>query len=324
MGIIVLIFGLRMIGEGIYNYIDEHNQKDWISITAEVIDINSEYSHSTSRHNSRVSYDITYQYEVNGKTYSDVLYNRDKALSLGDNIKIKYDPETPEDSTDILSPSLNNLIVFLVFGTIFAVVGFFLSGAWVLIRKIRRGGEPEEEEVLPPEEYVKPEEVKGDSKDSGKAILCRLVLAAVVLSLILLSTKLFPETQAVDAERFIDVVEAEGYTTTDRTDELSQSWKVGSMLEEAVSFNDGNIRMDFCVMDTVDSASVLYNGMTLPLSEGEKQEHDGIVHQLYSMENEALYVAKIRIRDTVIYVSAQIDYKADAVEILDTLGYWKD
>lgn len=27
MGIIVLILGIRMIGEGIYNYIDEHNQK---------------------------------------------------------------------------------------------------------------------------------------------------------------------------------------------------------------------------------------------------------------------------------------------------------
>lgn len=44
MGIIVLILGIRMIGEGIYNYIDEHNQKDWISTTAYVIDISSEYS----------------------------------------------------------------------------------------------------------------------------------------------------------------------------------------------------------------------------------------------------------------------------------------
>lgn len=34
MGIIVLILGIQMIGEGIYNYINEHNQKDWISATA--------------------------------------------------------------------------------------------------------------------------------------------------------------------------------------------------------------------------------------------------------------------------------------------------
>ena len=34
MGIIVLILGIQMSGEGIYNYINEHNQKDWISATA--------------------------------------------------------------------------------------------------------------------------------------------------------------------------------------------------------------------------------------------------------------------------------------------------
>lgn len=136
--------------------------------------------------------------------------------------------------------------------------------------------------------------------------------------------KLFPGTRAVDAEQFKNVVEAEGYTTTDTSDELRQSWKVGSMLEEAISFNDGNIRMDFCVMDTVDSASILYNGMTLPLSEGEKQEHDGIVHELSSIENETLYMAKIRIRNSVIYVSAQAEYKAEVVELLETIGYWKE
>ena len=324
VGIIILIQGVRMIGEGVYNYIDEYNQQDWVSTTAYVIDISSEYSSSSRKHSSRVRYDITYQYEVDGETYSDILHNRDKALGLGESIKIKYDPETPEDSTDILKPRLNNLIVFLVFGILMATVGFFLSGVWALIRKIRRRGEPEEGEVLPPEEYVKREEVKRSSRNSGKAIILRLVLAAVVVSVIILSAKLFPGTQAVDAERFIEVVEAEGYTTADTTDELSQSWKVGLMMKESVSFNDGNIRMDFCVMDTVDSAAVLYNGMTLPISDGDKQEHDGAVHELCSAENEELYVAKIRFRDTIIYVSAKVDYKADVMEILDTLGYWKD
>ena len=67
---------------------------------------------------------------MDGKAYSDMLDNRDKALALGDGIKIKYDPDAPENSTDILKPSLNNLIVFLVFGSIFAAIGFFASGAW--------------------------------------------------------------------------------------------------------------------------------------------------------------------------------------------------
>lgn len=324
IGIFILIQGVRMVGEGVYNYIDEHNQQDWISTTAYVIDISSEYLSSSTKRSSRVRYDITYQYEVAGKSYSDILYNRSQAMALGDSVKIKYNPEAPGNSTDILKPSLNNLIVFLILGTLMITLGFFMSGTWTMIRKIRKRGQAEVEEILPLEEYVKPEEVRQSSRNSGKAILLRLSLAAVVVSVIILSTKLFPGTQAVDAERFIDVVEAEGYITTDTTDELSQSWKVGSMLKEAVSFNDGNIRMDFCVMDTADSASVLYNGMTLPLSEGEKQEHNGIVQELYSIESDTLYAAKIRIRDTVIYVSAKIEYKSEVVNLLETLGYWKD
>ena len=282
-GIIVLFLGIRMVGEGIYNYIDEHNQKDWISTTAYVIDISSEYS-SSRRNPSRVDYDITYQYEVDGEKYSDILYNRDKALGLGTPVSIKYDPDNPSDSTDILNPSVWNLVVFLVAGLAIGTAGFFLSGAWALIRKLRRKDKPEEEEELPPEEYVKPEERKQNSRNTGKAFLFRLALGAVVLGAIILSTKLFPGTQAVGVEKFVDVVEAKGYTTADTTSELSQSWKVGSMMEKAVSINDGNVRMDFCDMDTADSASVLYNAMTLPVADGDKKDFDGMVHELASAE----------------------------------------
>lgn len=323
-GIIVLFLGIRMIGAGIYNYIDEHNQQDWVSTTAYVVDITSEYSSSSRRNSSSARYDITYQYEVDGEKYSDILYNRDKALGLGTPVSIKYDPDMPSDSTDILKPSVHNLTVFLVCGVLIGTAGFFLSGTWALIRKIRRKGKLEEAEELPPEEYVKPEEVKRGSRNTVKAFLIRLALGAIVLGGIILSTKLFSGIQAVGVEKFVDVVEAEGYITTDTTDELSQSWKVGSMMEKAVSINDGNIRMDFCDMDTADSASVLYNAMTLPVTDGDKKDFDGMVHELSSSENAELYVAKVRIRDTVIYVSAKVDYKAEVKEILDTLGYWKE
>ena len=62
----------------------------------------------------------------------------------------------------------------------------------------------------------------------------------------------------------------------------------------------------------------------LPVTDGEKQDLDGMVHELASAENAELYVAKVRIRDTIIYVSAKVEYKAEVIEILDTLGYWKE
>ena len=96
------------------------------------------------------------------------------------------------------------------------------------------------------------------------------------------------------------------------------------MMEKAVSINDGNVRMDFCEMDTADSAYVLYNAMILPVIDGDVRDFDGMVHELASAENAELYVAKVRIRDTIIYVSAKVEYKEDVKEILDTLGYWKE
>lgn len=287
-------------------------------------DISSEYSSSSTKHRSSVSYDITYRYEVDGQEYSDMLYNRGKPMALGDKVKIKYDPDAPENSTDILAPSIYNMIVFLVFGSIFATIGFFVSGAWALLRKIRRKGQPEEEEVLPPEEYVDPKTIKRVPNKWSKPIFVRLLLFAVVLGVILLSNKYFPGKQAADIKQYKSVVEKKGYVTTDSTEKLRQDWRVGSMMEESISINDGNIRMDFCVMDTADSATSLYAGMTLPLSEGEEKVQDGMIHEIHSIENSSMYVAKIRIRDTVIYVSALEEYKEEAVELLETLGYWKE
>ena len=322
MGIIVLILGIRMVGEGVYNYIDEHNQKDWVFTTAYVIDISSEYS--GTRHNQHVDYDITYQYEVNGNKYSDKLYNRSKAMGLGDKIEIKYNPEEPENSTDILAPSVKNLILFFVFGAIFITIGFFLSGVWALIRKMRRKGELEEKETLPPEEYVKSNERNRNSRNPALKAALRLLAILIFLGGTFLSIKLFPGIRPIDTDHFVEIVRAAGYTAKDTSTELSQSWKVGSMLKEAYSFNDGNIRMDFVVMDTAESASVLFNGMTLPISDGNIRDSGGMVHELYSVENGTLYVAKIRISDTVLYVSAQVKYKPKAEELLKELGYWKE
>lgn len=283
-----------------------------------------ESSGTGRRKRNTTVYDIVYQYEVNGEFYSDELNGRTKIRLVGDEIKVKYNPEKPEISTTIMSPSLSDMIVFLVFGAVFCTLGFFLSGIYALIRRIRRRGAPEEEEVLPPEEYVDPKTIKKVPNTFGTVFVRRILPMVIILGGIFLSTRLFSGTQAIDAEQFKSTVEAEGYTTTDTTDKLRQEWRVGSMMEEAVSFDDGNIRMDFCVMDTVDSAGNLYYGMTLPLSEGEEIEQSGMVHEIHSIESDTLYIAKVRIRNTVLYVSALAEYKAEVQELLETLGYWKD
>ena len=139
---------------------------------------------------------------------------------------------------------------------------------------------------------------------------------------VVLSEEKYRECFGFRFDRFMEVMREEGYTTVNTTEELKQSWKVGSMLEEAVSLRKEYIRMDFAVMDTAESAEVLLNSMVLPVTDGETQEQNGMVYEWYSAENQTLYTAKIRIRDTVIYISAQAEYKAEAVKLLEKLGYW--
>ena len=245
-------------------------------------------------------------------------------MEIGDEVEIKYDPDAPQDSTDILKPSVKNLIVFLIAGVMFTTAGFFLSGVWALLQKIRHRGEPEEEEILPPEEYVSPEERKNMASKPSASIGRRIVVGMIVFVCIFLGIKCFSGVRSIDAEEFSELVQEAGYITTDTTETLSQEWKVGSMLKEAVSINEDNIRMDFVVMDTNASADALFNGMTLPLSNGDVEERKGRVHELYSIENKELYIAKIRISDTVIYTSVRAEYKNEIVKLLDKLGIGKN
>lgn len=325
LGIIALISGIRLIGGGIYNYVDEHNQKDWIQTTAYVTDVSAEYSSSAGvKRIGDVDYEITYQYEADGKAYSDKFYNRSEIMEIGDEVKIKYDPDVPKNSTDILKPSVNNLVVFLISGTVFTVVGFLLSGAWAFVRKIRRGGEPEEEEILPPEEYISPEEQRNIQKKHTMPAGIRIVVSLLIFGCMVFGMKWFLGARSISADEFSETAQKAGYEITDTTAELSQDWKVGSMLEEAVSINEEDMRMDFVVMDRARSADALFNGMTLPLSDGETKECKGRVHELYAIENEELYIAKVRVRNTVIYTSVRTERKNEVVELLDRLGYWKE
>lgn len=124
--------------------------------------------------------------------------------------------------------------------------------------------------------------------------------------------KLFPGIRLIKTDQFIEIVDAAGYTANDTSTKLSQNWKVGSMLKEAYSFNDDNIKIDFVVIDTIESDSVLFNSMTLPISNEEIKDSHGIVHEFYSVENKTLYIAKIHISNTILYVSAQSEYKPEA------------
>lgn len=314
-----------MIFAGPMTYIEQQNQVDWPEIRAEIVDISSrvESSGTHKNHSSTTYYDLTIQYEVEGKIYTNESKRHTKIRQVGDEITIKYNPLAPEKFTTTLAPSISEMMILMIFGVIFATLGFFVSGAFALIRKWRRRGMAEEKEELPPEEYLDFETIEQSSKFSIRHILLRVIVVVVFFAVFMLSNKLFPGTKAVDLEQFQSTAEANGFITIDTTEKLRQDWRVGSMLEEAVSVDSGTLRIDFCVMDTVPSAQQIYQGMELPITDGMVIDNAGIVHELYSVETGSIYVAKIRITNTVIYVWTPIEQKAEAIEFLESIGYWK-
>lgn len=129
MGLVMLIVGIGLIADGIGNYVDQSRQKDWITTSATVTDVSSEEGSSSSLHNSHITYYImTYEYVVDGKTYTGSTGRMSSPRLVGDTITVKYDPEMPEENTAILSPNTRDLVVLLILGTAIAVVGFSSLG----------------------------------------------------------------------------------------------------------------------------------------------------------------------------------------------------
>lgn len=326
MGIVCMIVGIRMIIGGPMEYIKQREQVDWPEISAEIVDVSSrvESSGGVKHNRSTTYYDFIIEYEVAGKVYTNESRSHTKIRQVGDSITVKYDPNAPEIFTTALTPSIMEMMLLMVFGAIFATVGFFVSGAFALIQKWRRRGMPEEKEELPPEEYVDPQTVADERQTRFPRALQQLIFVVVSLAIIILSIKFFPGKKTVTPDQFQSAAEAKGFATVDTTEKRRQDWRVGSMLEDAVSVDNGTLRIDFCVMDTVPSTQQLYYGMNLPITEGKIVDDSGIQHELYSVETDSVYVAKIRFIDTIIYVWTPLEYKADVVDLLESIGYWKD
>lgn len=325
VGVILLLVGIRMMAEGVINYIDEHRQQSWPTTTAYVTEVKDKYHSGGQHRHSHVDYDITYQYEVDGASYFGMIYNLSEPLPRGYAVTVKYDPECPERSTYILKPSAVGLILFLAVGAVMSAAGFAMSGLWALIRRIKSGGAPEEEEYIPPEEYDASRQLSTTRRSPARiiGIIDVILFVAMFCVVMIIPLKNPPEISAVDSEQFKAVMEERGYAVDDSTKKLSEEWGTGSMIEQAFSYDDGSMRIDFCLMQTENYASRLYDGMTLPGFEGAVSEQSGRGFEMRLVDGEKLYAAKIHVGDTVVYISALSEYKSTVQEIMEEIGYIK-
>lgn len=320
MGLVMLIVGIGLIADGIGNYVDQSRQKGWITTAATVTDASSQVVRYPTKGRSRTYYTIVYEYEANGEIYTGSIGHLLSPRLVGDTITVKYDPEMPEENTTILSPNTRDLVTLLILGTAIAVVGFFLSGGLELFRNLLRKKHTEE-----PKESVPKTDTGFDStaiaKIPAKQWVPRLAAWLLAFVAVVLFVKFFLTSNIASPDEFRNAAVSAGYAAADSTEDLRESWGVGSLLSRSVSVYESSLRLDLCKMDSADSCRRLYAGMTLPIT-GEVTESNTLSRQVYAVDTPTNFSAKICIGQMLLYIFTTQEDKADVLAFLESVGYW--
>ena len=320
MGYVMMIVGIVLIVNGIGDYAGQSRQKDWIPIEATVTDVSSHVVRfHGSGNRSRTYYTLVYEYTVNGETYTGKSGQLSSPRLVGDVITVKYDPEAPEESTTTLSPHTRDLVVLLILGTAIAVVGFFLSGVLELLRSLLRRTHTEELKKSVPETDTGFDST-AIAKIPAKQWVPRLAAWLLAFVAVVLFVKFFLTSNIASPDEFRDAAVSAGYAAADSTEDLRESWGVGSLLSRSVSVYESSLRLDLCKMDSADGCRRIYAAATLPIT-GEVTESNTAARQIYAVDSPTNFAAKIRSGRMMLYVYTTQEDKADVLAFLETVGW---
>lgn len=128
---ILLIAGLTFVCgavyffvHGIQTYIQQLDQRDWTVTTAKVIYVDERVKSSGRRNRTHHKvYDIFYQYEAGENIYSGTIYGVNIGKDYGETFDIKYDPDSPKDSTHYLKPTAGSIVSGVLGLIVFGFIG---------------------------------------------------------------------------------------------------------------------------------------------------------------------------------------------------------
>lgn len=137
VGIILAISSVIAFWNGSIDYQIQLEQKNWQSTNATVSFVEEDFEFTQAGKTSyrTTNYNIHYVYVVDGKEYTGVIENCNQSTDIGTSLNIKYNPNSPEKSTDILEPNRRFIVNGSALGGIGAIM-FVLT--FVLLRKNRK------------------------------------------------------------------------------------------------------------------------------------------------------------------------------------------
>ena len=100
VAIIACVAGIWLMVAGVKIYNEQVSRKDWTEATAYI------YSETIE-----AEYVYYYSYNVGNQTYFNKIESLGDAHNAGESLTVKYNPEDPTQSTDILEPQISAIIV---------------------------------------------------------------------------------------------------------------------------------------------------------------------------------------------------------------------
>lgn len=130
LGFLFVVSAVGVFLSGYATFQTQWDQTEWTAVTAQVVDV------TASEAGGATVYEVEYQYEADGTTYTGTTQRTTDDLNAGDSLTVKYDPEKPQASTA-------NLVVdmaFLIQTSVFAVLAVICLYGPSLYKKKKQGG----------------------------------------------------------------------------------------------------------------------------------------------------------------------------------------
>lgn len=134
-GIFLVIGALWGFRSGTEAYQERLTQVDWPTTQATVVQVEvfRERSGPVKHPIYHNYYNVTYEYVVNGTVYTEFVEHQSAQASVGDTFPVKYNPQAPEQSTDILKPTKDYIwvnAILCVAGITLVVLSIWRKVAW--------------------------------------------------------------------------------------------------------------------------------------------------------------------------------------------------
>lgn len=300
---ICVIIGIALAVYSINDYAKECNSMSWTSTDAITVDLDSHEVSSVKRSHTYTIYEITYEYEVNGESYTGFMYS-ENPVALGQVVEIKYNPDNPASSTSLLKPDTQRFAIILVISIVLIVGG--LVFVIILLKHNRLFKYIGEDKPY----YHAPEQ-----RANLKSYLLLLIpIGVFVFSFLAMYIQ---SNSQVSSTEFVQIMYEDGYEAEDSLDRLQAEYQVGSLIDKAYSVNTENLRLDFCVINSSYNARMLYDSLRLPGDVYVMSDN-----YLLAAENEDIFSIKAYNNDIFVYGACKPEYKDELLHLLEDINYY--